>query len=71
VPRRSLSARAMLTVLSVRQLWNLDNTEMCKPVLSLDDDDPYDDGLPLLPQQEQIAREYFARAPCSDIWGQR
>jgi hypothetical protein len=61
VPRRSLSARAMLTVLSVRQLWNLDHTEMW-PALSLDDDDPYDDGLPLLPQQEQIAREYFARS---------
>jgi len=30
----------MLTVLSVRQLWNLDHTEMWKPVLSLDDDDP-------------------------------
>jgi hypothetical protein len=30
--------------------------------------DPYDDGLPLLPQAEQIGREYFARAPDSDIW---
>jgi hypothetical protein len=30
--------------------------------------DPYDDGLPLLPQAEQVGREYFARAPGSDIW---
>jgi hypothetical protein len=30
--------------------------------------DPYGDGLPLLPQEEQIGREYFARAPDSDIW---
>jgi hypothetical protein len=30
--------------------------------------DPYNDGLPLLPQAEQIGREYFARAPGSDIW---
>ena len=30
--------------------------------------DPYGDGLPLLPQAEQIGREYFARAPDSDIW---
>jgi hypothetical protein len=30
--------------------------------------DPYGDGLPLLPQEEQIGREYFARAPGSDIW---
>jgi hypothetical protein len=28
--------------------------------------DPYGDGLPLL--EEQIGREYFARAPDSDIW---
>jgi hypothetical protein len=31
-------------------------------------DDPYNDGLPLLPQEEQVGREYFARAPGSDIW---
>jgi hypothetical protein len=31
-------------------------------------EDPYDDGLPLLPQAEQVGREYFARAPDSDIW---
>jgi hypothetical protein len=30
--------------------------------------DPYGDGLPLLPQAEQVGREYFARAPDSDIW---
>ena len=30
--------------------------------------DPYGDGLPLLPQAEQIGREYFARAPDADIW---
>jgi hypothetical protein len=30
--------------------------------------DPYDDGLPLLPEFELIGREYFARAPGSDIW---
>ena len=30
--------------------------------------DPYSDGLPLLPQEEQVGREYFARAPDSDIW---
>jgi hypothetical protein len=30
--------------------------------------DPYGDGLPLLPQLEQVGREYFARAPDSDIW---
>jgi hypothetical protein len=30
--------------------------------------DPYGDGLPLLPQEEVIGREYFARAPDSDIW---
>jgi hypothetical protein len=30
--------------------------------------DPYCDGLPLLPQEEQVGREYFARAPGSDIW---
>jgi hypothetical protein len=30
--------------------------------------DPYGDGLPLLPQEEQSGREYFARAPGSDIW---
>ena len=30
--------------------------------------DPYGDGLPLLPGTEQIDREYFARAPDSDIW---
>lgn len=30
--------------------------------------DPYGDGLPLLPQEEQIGREYFARAPDFDIW---
>jgi hypothetical protein len=29
--------------------------------------DPYGDGLPLLPQEEQIGRRYFARAPGSDI----
>jgi len=30
--------------------------------------DPYGDSLPLLPQEQQIGREYFARAPGSDIW---
>ena len=30
--------------------------------------DPYGDGLPLFPQEEQVGREYFARAPASDIW---
>lgn len=30
--------------------------------------DPYGDGLPLLPQEEQVGREYFARAPDSDVW---
>jgi hypothetical protein len=30
--------------------------------------DPYSDRLPLLPQEEQVGREYFARAPDSDIW---
>ena len=30
--------------------------------------DPYGDGLPLLPQEKQVGREYFARAPDSDIW---
>jgi hypothetical protein len=30
--------------------------------------DPYGDGLPLLPRAEQVGREYFARAPNSDIW---
>jgi hypothetical protein len=30
--------------------------------------DPYGDGLPLLSQEEQVGREYFARAPGSDIW---
>jgi len=30
--------------------------------------DPYGDRLPLLPQAEQVGREYFARAPGSDIW---
>jgi len=30
--------------------------------------DPYGDGLPLLPEEQQIGREYFARAPGSDIW---
>jgi hypothetical protein len=30
--------------------------------------DPYGDGLPLLPFEEQTGREYFARAPGSDIW---
>jgi hypothetical protein len=29
--------------------------------------DPYDDGLPLLPLEEQFGRGYFARAPGSDI----
>jgi len=29
--------------------------------------DPYDDGLPLLPLEEQVGRGYFARAPGSDI----
>jgi hypothetical protein len=30
--------------------------------------DPYGDGLALLPQEDQVGREYFARAPDSDIW---
>jgi hypothetical protein len=30
--------------------------------------DPYGDGLPLLPEEEQVGRAYFARAPGSDIW---
>jgi hypothetical protein len=30
--------------------------------------DPYGDLLPLLPRAEQVGREYFARAPDSDIW---
>jgi hypothetical protein len=30
--------------------------------------DPYGDGLPLLPEEEQVGRDYFARAPDSDIW---
>jgi hypothetical protein len=30
--------------------------------------DPYGDGLPLFPFEEQVGREYFARAPGSDIW---
>jgi hypothetical protein len=30
--------------------------------------DPYGDGLPLLPREDQVGREYFARAPDSDIW---
>ena len=30
--------------------------------------DPYGDGLPLLPQEDQVGREYFARAPDSDVW---
>ena len=30
--------------------------------------DVYGDGLPLLPQLDQVGREYFARAPDSDIW---
>ena len=30
--------------------------------------DPYDDRLPLLPELEQVGREYVARAPDSDIW---
>jgi hypothetical protein len=30
--------------------------------------DPYGDGLPLLPLEEQVGREYFACAPGSDIW---
>jgi len=30
--------------------------------------DPYGDGLPLLPRVEQVGREYFVRAPDSDIW---
>jgi hypothetical protein len=30
--------------------------------------DPYGDGLPLLPLEEQVGRAYFARAPGSDIW---
>jgi hypothetical protein len=29
--------------------------------------DSYGDGLPLLPQAEQVGREYFARAPNSDL----
>lgn len=30
--------------------------------------DPYGDNLPLLPEEEQVGREYFARAPHSDMW---
>jgi hypothetical protein len=30
--------------------------------------DVYGDGLPLLPQESSINREYFARAPGSNIW---
>jgi hypothetical protein len=30
--------------------------------------DPYNDGLAFHPQEEQLGREYFARAPGSDIW---
>jgi hypothetical protein len=30
--------------------------------------DPYGDGLPLLPQQEQVGRAYLVRPPDSDIW---
>jgi hypothetical protein len=30
--------------------------------------DPYGDGLPLLPEEKQVGREYFVRAPGSDIW---
>ena len=30
--------------------------------------DPYGDGLPLLPEEQQVGREYFARAPGADIW---
>jgi hypothetical protein len=30
--------------------------------------DPYNDGLPLLPQHELVGRAYFVRAPDSDIW---
>jgi hypothetical protein len=30
--------------------------------------DPYCDGIPLLPQHELVGREYFVRAPDSDIW---
>jgi hypothetical protein len=30
--------------------------------------DPYGDGLDLLPLEQQVGREYFARAPDSDIW---
>jgi hypothetical protein len=30
--------------------------------------DPYGDGLPLLPDEKQAGREYFARSPGSDIW---
>jgi hypothetical protein len=30
--------------------------------------DPYGDGLPLLPEEVQGGRAYFARAPGSDIW---
>jgi hypothetical protein len=31
-------------------------------------EDPYNDGLPFLPQASQIGRTCFARAPGSDIW---
>ena len=31
-------------------------------------EDPYDDGLPFLPQGSSIGRTYFARAPDSGIW---
>jgi hypothetical protein len=30
--------------------------------------DPYGDGLPLLPDEGQVGREYFACAPDSDTW---
>jgi hypothetical protein len=30
--------------------------------------DPYNDGVPLFPQEEQVGRGYFVRAPDSDIW---
>jgi hypothetical protein len=30
--------------------------------------DPYGDGLPLLPQEKQVGREYFSRASDSNIW---
>jgi hypothetical protein len=30
--------------------------------------DPYGDGITFLPQHELVGREYFVRAPDSDIW---